>query len=147
MIPTDILKLLPHSFPFRFVDELSELSEDGITGHYQFRDDEYFYAGHFVDNPITPGVILVETMAQIGLACFGIYLLRDTVSEVTDAAMALSTVDVEFLLPVAKAERITVISHKEYFRFNKLKCRMEMRNSHNEIVCQGSLSGFVINNP
>ena len=48
----------------------------GAEGFYTFKEDEYFYQGHFKDNPITPGVILTEVMAQIGVVCLGIYLLK-----------------------------------------------------------------------
>ena len=68
---------MPYQAPFLFVDELISLSEHGVEGFYTFKKDEYFYQGHFKNNPITPGVILTEVMAQIGVVCLGIYLLRD----------------------------------------------------------------------
>ena len=50
-----------------FVDELISLSEHDAEGFYTFKKDEYFYQGHFKNNPIIPGVILTEVMAQIGV--------------------------------------------------------------------------------
>ncbi len=79
MTKQEIIKKLPYQKPFLFVDELTEISENGITGNYTFIENEYFYEGHFKENPITPGVILTETMAQIGVVCLGIYLLKDEV--------------------------------------------------------------------
>ena len=73
----DIIQYLPYSKPFLFVDELLEVSENGVSGTYTFSESEFFYKGHFKENPITPGVILTETMAQIGLVCLGIYLLKE----------------------------------------------------------------------
>ncbi|MEO6832608.1 MAG: hypothetical protein ABI378_09120 [Chitinophagaceae bacterium] len=102
--------------------------------------DEYFYANHFKNNPITPGVILIETMAQIGLVCFGIYLLGDK-SE--DFKMAFSSAEVNFLKPVLPDEKVTVTAQKVYFRFGKLKCKVQMRNELGEIVCEGVLSGVI----
>ena len=64
-----ILKAVPQQPPFRFVDEIIELDENRVLGAYRFREDEYFYKGHFPDRPITPGVILVEAMAQTGVSC------------------------------------------------------------------------------
>ena len=58
-----IIQLLPYQTPFLFVEELTSLSENGVEGFYTFKEDEYFYQGHFKDNPITPGVILTEVMA------------------------------------------------------------------------------------
>ena len=75
-----IIQLLPYQAPFLFVYELISLSEHDAKGFYTFKKDEYFYQGHFKNNPITPGVILTEVMAQIGVVCLGIYLLRDQIS-------------------------------------------------------------------
>ena len=55
--------------------KLSALDEEQIVGAYRFREDAFFYRGHFPGRPITPGVILIETMAQIGVVAFGMYLL------------------------------------------------------------------------
>ena len=70
----EILKYLPYQRPFLFVDELTEISENGIIGSYTFPVDSFFYKGHFKDHPVTPGVILTEVMAQIGVVCLGIFL-------------------------------------------------------------------------
>jgi 3-hydroxyacyl-[acyl-carrier-protein] dehydratase len=51
---------------------------------------------------------------------------------------------VDFYLPVLPNEKVTVISEKEYFRFNKLKCRVKMINSKKELVCRGTISGMII---
>ena len=76
MTSKEIIKLLPYQYPFLFVDELTMISDQSITGHYTFKNNEYFYIGHFKDNPVTPGVILTECMAQIGVVCLGIYLMK-----------------------------------------------------------------------
>ena len=76
MNQTEIIKNTPYQKPFLFIDELTEISEQGITGNYTFKKNEFFYKGHFKNNPITPGVILTEAMAQIGVVCLGVYLLN-----------------------------------------------------------------------
>jgi 3-hydroxymyristoyl/3-hydroxydecanoyl-(acyl carrier protein) dehydratase len=68
-----ILEMVPQRPPFRFIEEILELDEEHIVGVYRFRSDEYFYAGHFPGLPVTPGVILIETMAQTGVVAFGLY--------------------------------------------------------------------------
>lgn len=70
----NIISQLPYSEPFLFVDELLHVDENGATGTYTFKKNLDFYKGHFKDNPVTPGVILTETMAQIGMVCLGIFL-------------------------------------------------------------------------
>src|SRR4030065_2658038 len=69
-----VLSMVPQQPPFRFIDEILTLDEEHIAGVYRFRSDEYFYRGHFPGLPITPGVILIETMAQTGVVAFGLYL-------------------------------------------------------------------------
>ncbi len=138
-----IIDLLPYQRPFLFVEELKSLSENGVEGFYTFREDEYFYQGHFKENPITPGVILTEVMAQIGVVCLGIYLLRETVSAKKKPQIALSSSDVDFFLPVFPRERVKVISEKVYFRFNKLKCKVQLFNEKEELVCRGTISGML----
>ena len=68
----DILDLLPYKSSFRFVDNISAIDENGVTGDYTLRKDAFFYEDHFVGNPVTPGVIITEIMAQIGVVALGI---------------------------------------------------------------------------
>jgi len=139
----EIINLLPYEKPFLFVDKLSIISSEGITGNYNFKKDEYFYKGHFKNNPITPGVILTECMAQIGLVCLGIYMMKDEISKENKPQIALTSSQVDFFLPVLPNEKVTVISEKEVFRFNKLKCKVKMLNEKGELVCRGQISGML----
>ncbi|WP_338356009.1 hydroxymyristoyl-ACP dehydratase [Yeosuana marina] len=143
MTSKEIISLLPYEQPFLFVDSLSAISEEGTTGHYTFKNNEYFYKGHFKNNPVTPGVILTECMAQIGLVCLGIYLMKDMISENFQPQIALTSSQVDFFLPVFPNEKVMVISEKEVFRFNKLKCKIKMFNSNEELVCRGRISGMI----
>lgn len=139
----EIIQLLPYRTPFLFVEELTSISEQGIEGFYTFKEDEYFYQGHFRNNPITPGVILTEVMAQIGVVCLGLYLLRDKISETEEPQIALTSNHIDFFLPVFPKERVMVVSEKVYFRFNKLKCKVELFNEKNELACRGTISGML----
>lgn len=136
-----LLKYLPYSKPFLFVDEILQVDENGVKGTFTFDEQLDFYQGHFINNPITPGVILIETMAQIGLVSLGIYL---TFNE-KPTHFAFTSSEIEFLKPVYPNEKVTVVSEKVYFRFGKLKCKVRMINSNNEEVCIGTLAGMIIN--
>lgn len=138
----DILLQLPYARPFLFADELLHIDEDGVTGTYLFKEDLDFYKGHFKDHPVTPGVILTECMAQIGVVCLGIFLLNKEVNK--KGSIALTSTDIEFLKPVYPAEKVTVSSEKIYFRFGKLKCKVSMKNGAGENVCTGTIAGMII---
>lgn len=145
MTSQQIIRLLPYSKPFLFVDELINIDENSITGNYTFDDQGYFYKGHFKNNPVTPGVIITETMAQIGVVSLGIYLLKDTLSSNEKPQIALTSSEVDFYLPVFPNEKITVVSEKIYFRFNKLKCKIKVFNERKELVSKGTISGMFKN--
>ena len=144
MNQTEIIKNTPYQKPFLFIDELTEISEQGITGNYTFKKNEFFYKGHFKNNPITPGVILTEAMAQIGVVCLGVYLLRNEFRLDKKMQIALTSSQVDFFISVLPNEKVTVISEKKYFRFNKLKCSVQMINEKNELVCRGTISGMIL---
>jgi 3-hydroxyacyl-[acyl-carrier-protein] dehydratase len=137
-----IISKLPYSKPFLFVDEIVQINENGVEGTYTFDENLDFYKGHFKDNPITPGVILTEVMAQIGLVCLGVFLLDDSFN--TTTSIALTSTEIEFLKPVFPKEKVTVMSEKVYFRFGKLKCKVKMKNEKGEEVCTGIIAGMVI---
>ena len=138
----DIIKKLPYAKPFLFVDELLFVNENGAKGTFTFRPELDFYKGHFKENPITPGVILTETMAQIGVVCLGIYLLGNNFN--SKSKVALTSSEIVYLKPVFPNEKVTVISEKIYFRFGKLKCKVQLFNALNEEVCRGTIAGMVV---
>lgn len=138
----EIISKLPYSKPFLFVDEIVQIDENGVEGTYVFDEHLDFYKGHFKDNPVTPGVILTEVMAQIGLVCLGIFILDDSFNK--NASIALTSTDIEFLKPVFPKEKVTVISEKIYFRFGKLKCKVKMINQRAEIVAMGTIAGMIV---
>ncbi|WP_157626889.1 3-hydroxyacyl-ACP dehydratase FabZ family protein [Spirosoma luteum] len=136
-----ILSKLPYGKPFLFVDSLQSVTENGVEGQYTFPADSSFYAGHFSQMPVTPGVILTEVMAQIGVVCLGIFLLNDAPTD--ELEIALTATQIDFYKPVFPGETVTVRSTKDFFRFHKLKCRVEMLNDKDELVCRGTIAGMM----
>jgi 3-hydroxyacyl-[acyl-carrier-protein] dehydratase len=141
-----ILKAVPQQPPFRFIDEIIELDENRVIGAYRFREDEYFYKGHFPERPITPGVILVETMAQTGVVVYGLYLTMIHNKVSLEEAKSLTTLftfieEVEFNDIVLPGERVLIQGEKIYFRKGNLKTRIKMERENGESVCSGILAG------
>jgi len=148
----DIIKYLPYQSSFLFVDNITALDEDGVTGDYTLNGNAFFYEDHFVNNPVTPGVILTEIMAQIGLVVFGIFLAKsgNTKEAVTmdeNSFPLLTSTDVSFFKMVLPGEKVIVTSKKVYFRFGKLKCAIEMHNEASELIAKGVFAGMIRNFP
>jgi 3-hydroxyacyl-[acyl-carrier-protein] dehydratase len=143
----EILDLVPQQAPFRFIDEIISLDEEQIVGAYRFRDDEFFYRGHFPGRPITPGVILIETMAQIGVVAYGMYLLACQKNvrpgQMKGPLSLFSLADgVEFKGIVKPGERVIVRGKKIYMRRGALKVDISMERENGEVVCVGKLAGM-----
>ena len=116
MTKEEILDYLPQKPPFRFIDEIHKVNEDEIEASYTFRQDESFYMGHFPGNPITPGVILLETMAQIGVVAYGIYLTSLIMSdeEMSRYLTFFTDAEVEFSNIVRPGEKVVVRAKKKF---------------------------------
>ena len=143
-IIASILDKIPHQPPFRFIDEITYLDDNYIEGHYLLRADAEFYKGHFPGFPITPGVILTEIMAQIGMVAFGIYLMMlEGESAFENMATLLTETNCKFKKQVLPGEKVFVHSEKIIFRHGKLQCNISMKNAENNIVCFGNMSGMI----
>jgi 3-hydroxyacyl-[acyl-carrier-protein] dehydratase len=144
-----ILSAIPQQRPFRFIDDILTLDEHQIVGTYRFREDEYFYEGHFPGWPVTPGVILLEAMAQTGVVAYGIYLLTRsgamTLEEIRPFVTLFTFMEsVEFTGIVRPGERIIVRGEKIYFRKMSLKVRVQMERENGEPVCSGIIAGMAV---
>jgi len=142
-----VLAAVPQQEPFRFIDEILELDAEHIVGAYRFRENEYFYKGHFPERPITPGVILVEAMAQTGVVAFGLYLVMEQGREAELKSGNLTTlftvIDVmEFTGMVNPGERVIIRGEKVYFRKGNLKARVSMERENGELIASGVLAGM-----
>jgi 3-hydroxyacyl-[acyl-carrier-protein] dehydratase len=137
-----IIDTLPYTAPFLFVDELLRVDAEGTEGSFTFHSELDFYKGHFKDNPITPGVILTECCAQIGVVCLGLFLLNAATADTT-LKIGMSSSQMDFLKPVFPGEKVRVVSKKLYFRFQKLKCEVKMYDTRGDLVCKGEIAGMI----
>jgi len=120
-----IFKNLPYKKPFHFVDEIIDVDDKKVIGSYTFKKNESFFKGHFVNNPLVPGAILLETMGQIGLVCFALSL---NYPKKVCFNPILSVVESEFHQPVKPDCKVIVVSNLIYFRCNTLKCKILMKS-------------------
>lgn len=148
MTNASLLELIPQQKPFRFVDKIVAVNDLTIEGRYTFRPDESFYAGHFPGNPVTPGVILLESMCQVGVVALGIYLLAQEKSpeEARQWTTMFSDAQVDFIKPVLPGETVTIKAEKIFWRRMKLRCRVEMFDSSGALVAQAVASGIGVKN-
>ncbi len=144
-----IISKLPYAPPFLFVDEILEINAQGVIGLYKFPEDSFFYSGHFKDNPVTPGVLLIECMAQIGVVSLGVFLIssENHGNVESNRKIGLSSTEIDFFKPVFPGESVKVVSTKEYFRFNKLKCKVEMFDTEENLICRGKIAGMISREP
>jgi 3-hydroxyacyl-[acyl-carrier-protein] dehydratase len=144
LTPEQVLARLPQQEPFRFMDEILELDDDHIVAAYRFRPEADFYRGHFPGNPITPGVILIEAMAQASVVALGLFLVsRELDEEEASKLLTLFTdASVEFSGVVRPGERVITTAEKMFFRRRKLRSRAEMRLEDGSVVCSGTISGM-----
>ena len=140
----EVLALVPQQAPFRFIDEIQQLDEEHIVATYTYPEDSDFYRGHFPGNPITPGAILVETMAQAGVVALGLYLcaLERSPEELQKLITVFTDANVEFSGGVPPGERVTTVGRKTFFRRLKLRSEVEMKLDDGTVVCSGVLSGM-----
>lgn len=143
---SEILAELPQKEPFLFVDEILELGDEEIVAAYRFSEDHEFYRGHFPGNPVTPGVILVEAMAQVGVVALGIHLLarQAGIEEVRKVVTMFTDMQVDFTGIVRPGERVITTGRKVFFRRLKLRSTVEMRLEDGTVVCSGTVSGMGI---
>ena len=144
LTPNRVLELLPQQEPFRFVDRILELDAEHIVASYRFRPEADFYRGHFPGNPVTPGVLLLEAVAQVGVVALGIYLfaLEHSEEELEQTVTLFADAEVEFSGIVLPDTEVTISAEKVFWRRNKLRSKATMTLADGTLVCAATISGM-----
>jgi 3-hydroxyacyl-[acyl-carrier-protein] dehydratase len=138
-----VFELIPQKPPFRFVDRLTEIDDDHVVSEYRFRPDESYYAGHFPGFPVTPGVILVESMCQTAFAlAIRLLSIEAPVEEIGKLVMMTTESSVEFERVVLPGESVQVTARKVFWRRRKLKTEVKLTLRDGTPVCAGTVGGM-----
>jgi 3-hydroxyacyl-[acyl-carrier-protein] dehydratase len=133
---------MPQQEPFRFVDEVLEVDNRHIVCHYTLRPDGDFYRGHFPGHPITPGVILLEAMAQSGLVLLGLYLLMSEGVSTMEYKTIFTDAQVEWHAPVGPGEMVTIRAELLAWRRMRIRSQVELRMGNGRLAASGVLGGI-----
>jgi 3-hydroxyacyl-[acyl-carrier-protein] dehydratase len=138
----EVLAAIPHGEPFRFVEDILEVGSDEIVASCRFDAGSDFYRGHFPGNPVTPGVLLLEAMAQAGVVAHGIYLMgREAITSEKKLLTLFTQAEAEFTGIVRPGERVLVRGRKVLFRHRVLRSKVRMEREDGSVVCEATLTG------
>jgi UDP-3-O-[3-hydroxymyristoyl] N-acetylglucosamine deacetylase/3-hydroxyacyl-[acyl-carrier-protein] dehydratase len=135
----DIMRVLPHRYPFLLVDRIVELEElKRVVGIKNVTINEPFFQGHFPGHPVMPGVLIVEAMAQTG----GMLLLG-TVNDPGEKVVYFMTLDnVKFRQPVKPGDQLRF--ELEVLQIRGKVCKMHgVAKVDGKVVCEAEMSAMV----
>jgi UDP-3-O-[3-hydroxymyristoyl] N-acetylglucosamine deacetylase/3-hydroxyacyl-[acyl-carrier-protein] dehydratase len=134
----EIMKVLPHRYPFLLVDRVLELEEKRIVGIKNVSINEPFFQGHFPGHPIMPGVLIVEAMAQVG----GMLLMGTVEDPDSKVVYFMSLDNVKFRKPVKPGDQLRF--ELEMVQVRGKICRMcGVAKVDGEVVCEADMAAMV----
>jgi beta-hydroxyacyl-ACP dehydratase FabZ len=100
-----IQKILPHRYPFLLVDAVEEMErKKRIVGIKNVTINEHFFQGHFPGAPVMPGVLIIESMAQVG----GLLLLQDVENRENKLLYIVAVDNARFRKPVVPGDQLRI---------------------------------------
>ena len=135
----DIMKVLPHRYPFLFVDRILEIVEKKrIVGLKNVSINEPFFQGHFPGHPIMPGVLIIEAMAQVG----GMLLMGSIEDPESKVVYFMSLDNVKFRRPVKPGDQIRF--ELEITQLRGTVCKMHgVGTVEGEVVAEADMAAMV----
>jgi UDP-3-O-[3-hydroxymyristoyl] N-acetylglucosamine deacetylase/3-hydroxyacyl-[acyl-carrier-protein] dehydratase len=135
----DIMKILPHRYPFLLVDRIVEMEEKKrIVGIKNVTINEPFFQGHFPGHPIMPGVLIVEAMAQVG----GVLLMGTVDDPETKVVYFMSLDNVKFRKPVKPGDQVRI--EVDIVQLRNTVCRIKgIAKVDDAVVCEAEMAAVV----
>jgi UDP-3-O-[3-hydroxymyristoyl] N-acetylglucosamine deacetylase/3-hydroxyacyl-[acyl-carrier-protein] dehydratase len=135
----EIMKVLPHRYPFLLVDRILELEEKKrIVGLKNVTMNEPFFQGHFPGHPIMPGVLIIEAMAQVG----GILLMGQIEGYESKVVYFMSLDNVKFRRPVKPGDQLRF--ELDILQIRGMVCKMRgVAKVDGEVVCEADMAAMV----
>jgi beta-hydroxyacyl-[acyl carrier protein] dehydratase FabZ len=135
----DIMKVLPHRYPFLLVDRILELEENKrIVGIKNVTINEPFFAGHFPGHPVMPGVLIIEAMAQVG----GMLLMGSVKDAESKVVYFMSLDNVKFRRPVKPGDQIRF--ELDVVQIRGMVCKMHgVGKVDGEVVVEADMAAMV----
>lgn len=99
-----IRDILPHRYPFLLVDKIVEMEAERIVGIKNVTCNEPFFAGHFPEFPVMPGVLIVEAMAQVA----GVLVLKEIADRHSKLVLLASVEEAKFRRPVLPGDVLRI---------------------------------------
>ena len=135
----DIMKVLPHRYPFLLVDRILEIEEKRrIVGLKNVTINEPFFQGHFPGHPIMPGVLIIEAMAQVG----GMLLMGSFENPADKVVYFMSLDNVKFRKPVKPGDQIRF--ELDLTQVRGMVCKMRgVARVDGEVVAEADMAAMV----
>ena len=142
--PSELLALLPYGPGFLFIDEFLEADCTHTVARYRFRQNEFFYAGHFRDRALTPGVILLEAMCQGGMVGQGLFLLVKEIGaeNARDYRFLVTGSEVEWLEQVGPEDTVFIRSQVLAWRKRRIRTDVKLFSDNGALVAAAAISGM-----
>lgn len=119
----EIMKLLPHKYPFLLVDKITYLDKKSIVGIKNVTVNENFFQGHFSSMPIMPGVLQIESMAQTS----GILIIKSSTELMNDLGFLSSIENCRFKKQIVPGDTLHIyceMIREIRFGIAKIKCQI-----------------------
>lgn len=136
-----IMKMLPHRYPFLLIDRLMDIvPNESATGLKNVTINENFFQGHFPDVPVMPGVLIIEAMAQTA----GALVLYSEGKEISDKLVYFMAIDgAKFRKPVTPGDTLHIYVKREQNRRNVWKFRCEAKVG-DDLCAEATVTAMIV---